>query len=439
MREELETVIAHFTHRTGLALTGRQREELGAYVERRFNDLGCAGAADYIGQLGRPEEFRGLVGCITVAETYFWREARQFEVLRQELLPGLLSLARAEGRKLRFWSAGCCTGEEPYALALIAAESGIQDEVEILGTDINEAYLERAVAGVYSRRSVEKLPPELLRRYFTPDGGAFRLAPEIRGRVRFELLNLGEPHYPSFLNGTAGVDAIFCRNVLIYFDKQRLAEVLERFKRCLSPGGVLAFGHSEMFPPEWGLTPRNIEGAFFYSEPALPPAGAEPPVYIPRPRAAATAPAGPAELPPAAPAPAAADPGALLAAAERLADAGRAKEAAELCRKAARLKPTLERAHYLLGVLELDRPEAARDHFRKVVYLDPANVLARWHMALLDQKLGRRGDALREFRNLERLAAGRPAEQLIDEKEGLTYGLLALLSRQAAAGLVAQT
>ena len=182
--------------------------------------------------------------------------------------------ARAQSRRLRIWSAGCCTGEEPYTLAIQAAERGVAEDVEILATDINESYLEKAIAGVFSRRSVEKLPALLLEKYFAKKDRSFLLDERLRRKVDFKQLNLAETCYPSFLNGTADLDVIFCRNVLIYFDEATIARILLRFRDCLRPGGILALGPSEMVHASVSLSSEKIGEAFFHfnhqKKPAVP-------------------------------------------------------------------------------------------------------------------------------------------------------------------------
>lgn len=382
---------------------------------------GDAGA--FIACLADPAEFRPLIDTLTVRETFFYRFAAQFDAFRDHLLPQFLARAAGEERRVRVWSAGCCTGDEPYTLAIIAAEQGCLDRIEILATDINESYLEAAMAGVFSTRSVAQLPAPLRQRYFTASGGRFTIDPAIRARVTFKWLNLADAVYPSVLNGTAGVDLIFCRNVLIYFDKLRIAVIIDSFAECLNDGGVVALGHSEVLPPEWTLAVQPIGDAFFYRRPA----GREPdevdrPIEPPFSRLASAIPPPPAPN---------AEATTLLDEAERLANHGRSSEAAAMCRRAIQLDASQVRGHYLLGVFSLDDPFNAHRCFRRAVDLNPAHLPARLHLAECADKMGRAAEAVVEYRQLERLARAWPPDEVLDSLEGITYGMLALIGQSA--------
>ncbi len=422
MRERTEAIAAHLAKITGLAFSPEQLSGLEDFLRKRFAILHISDPAVYIARLEDPAEFLEAVDRLTVKETFFYRHEAQFDAFMEHLLPVFLAGAAGEKRPVRLWCAGCCTGEEPYTLAILAAEAGCLDRIEILATDIHKGYLEAAMAGVYSGRSVEKLSPDILEKYFSKKGESFRLREDIRRKVDFKYLNLGGTFFPSFLNGTAGLDAVFCRNVLIYFEKARVREIIIRFTECLRDGGVLALGHSEMLPQDWPLAVQAAGEAFFYRPKKEEPAGALlPPVEPAKPQKRIISPAPP---------PAEA-PGALLLEAERLADAGRAAEAAVLCRRLIKENYALEKAHYLLGLLELARPEKALEHFKKTVYLNSGHLQARLHLAQCEEKLGRAGDAAREYRNLGRLAAARPPGELLDAVEGITCGMLALIAENA--------
>jgi len=431
MDDQLAALIGYLAQKTGLILSGTQRADLLRYLATRMATLGAASAADYIARLDDPSEFRALIDTLTVKETFFYRYEAQFDAFKDELLPGFLASARAEGRSVKLWSAGCCTGEEAYTLALLSAEAGCLDAVDILATDINEGYLEAAMEGSFSRRSVEKLSAALVAKYFSARQDRFILNEDVRRRVTLKYLNLAEAGFPSFLNGTSHLDMIFCRNVLIYFDKARVRDIIDRFAECLRPAGVLALGHSEMLPRDWPLTVGQVAAAFFYHKrPSVPRTShivAPPPVISTHKPHRVRTPRG--VVPPSPSEEAKEDDGQLLLRAERLADKGHADDAARLCREVLARDASLERAHYLLGLLALDRPEQAFEHFRKALYLDPSHLLARLHLAQCAEKTGRVADAVREYRNLERMARAKAPEEILDPAEGITYGMLALMGR----------
>lgn len=413
---ELSRLTAAVRQWLGISPTAEQAPELARFLSARLAALGCS-AEEYCARLSEPRELQALAARLTIAETCFYRFAPQWEALAAGILPEALARARARGRKARFWSAGCCTGEEPYTIAILVAEAGRAGDVEILATDVNEGYLERAKMGKFSARSLRHLPPPLAQKYFEARGGAFWLDESIRRRVRFAQLNLADSGYPGIANGTSGLDVIFCQNVLIYFDGGVSREAIGRLTECLEDGGVLALGPSEMLPAGARLAVRQVQGAFFYVKGA--PAAH---------RAPAALKGSSGRVPSAAPMP----PEALdaLERVSALAGQGLAEAARELCREVADVRPLEPRAHYLLGLLEYDEPQQARAHFRRALYLDPGHLLARLHAARCAQRLGRRREAARDFATLGRLAARRPPDDLLDAEEGLTCGMLTALCRR---------
>lgn len=191
---------------------------------------------------GRDEELSLLLQEILVNETYFYREVNQLRAFEEEILPSLIR-HRPDG-PLRIWSAGCSSGEEPYTIAMILAERGIFDKLEIAlyGTDISARALAKARAGVYTSNSFrgDEMGPWM--KYFVPEGAGFRIRDEIRKRVIFKQQNLLDEEG---FNPLRGLDAIFCRNVMIYFDRPAKRRVARVFHERLRPDGFLLLGHAE--------------------------------------------------------------------------------------------------------------------------------------------------------------------------------------------------
>ena len=164
-----------------------------------------------------------VISGLTVGETYFMRDSAQFAALRQDILPELIRRRQKE-RRLRIWSAGCASGEEPYSLAMVLSEL-IPDwerwSVLILGTDINKQSLARARQGLYKKWSFRQCDPGVSGRYFTPQEQRFQIKPDIARRVSFAYLNLAEDTYPSLITNTCAMDLILCRNVAIYLPRIR--------------------------------------------------------------------------------------------------------------------------------------------------------------------------------------------------------------------------
>jgi chemotaxis protein methyltransferase CheR len=191
-----------------------------------------------------------LASCLTIGETYFFRERRMFEILEQHILPEWIYARRATTRCLKIWSAGCCTGEEAYSLAMLIHKM-IPDlanwDITILATDINTRFLDKAKAGIYSKWSFRCTPGWVKERYFKKiREGRYEILPYFKEMVKFRRLNLVENRYPSSANLTAGMDLILCRNVLMYFIPWQANKVVDLFYRCLIDGGWMIVGPSEV-------------------------------------------------------------------------------------------------------------------------------------------------------------------------------------------------
>ena len=207
-----------------------------------------------------------VVAAMTTNESFFFRDKFPFENFRTFIIPNLLQ-ARASERRIRIWCAAAATGQEPYSLAMILKEMGCQLDgfrVEILATDLSDGVLEKGKSGIYSQFEVQRgLPIQLLVKYFTQTGEAWRIAPEIRNMVQFRPINL----IRNFSN-LGLFDVVFCRNVLIYFDQATKIAVLERIAGVTACDGYLALGGAEttiglteMFkaiPERRGLYARNL-------------------------------------------------------------------------------------------------------------------------------------------------------------------------------------
>jgi chemotaxis protein methyltransferase CheR len=193
----------------------------------------------------REEELAVLIDNLTTNETYFFRESPQLKAFSQEILPDLRRTL-ASRKTLRIWSAGCSTGEEPYTIAILLLESGDwwRDwQVEIMGSDINQRVLHTARRGVYKKGAHRATEPAMLSKYFIEEEkGNYRIIDKVRELVSFSYLNLLDPYKTSLVGN---MDVIFCRNVIIYFDKEAKKKVIESFHDKLREGGYLLLGHSE--------------------------------------------------------------------------------------------------------------------------------------------------------------------------------------------------
>ena len=232
---------------TGIHLSDQKRELVYGRLTRRLRTLQMRSFAEYRERLKRdPQEVAEFCNAITTNLTSFFREPHHFQYLRDHVLAPFAAHARG-GRRLRIWSAGCSTGEEPYSIAMTILEAlpdASQWDVRILATDLDSDVLERARRGIYPAERSANLSPERLARFFTERqeaGGLCRqVAPEVAALVTFKQLNLIHP-----LPMRGPLDAIFCRNVVIYFDKETQRDLFARIAQLQRPGDLLFLGHSE--------------------------------------------------------------------------------------------------------------------------------------------------------------------------------------------------
>jgi len=235
----------------GINLHDGKRELVQARLVKRLRATGCRNASEYLRYLeadSTGQEFTLLIDAISTNLTSFFREAGHFDFLRERLLPELMSRRRQRGdNRIRAWSAGCSTGEEPYSLAMTMLEAvGCEGswDVKLLATDISTRALSIARAGMYEKHRVASVPPALRAKYFAANRmegqTVYEVSPRLRQVVRFAHLNLMDA-WPF----TGPFDFIFCRNVMIYFDKPTQQKLVGRFWECLETGGYLFTGHSE--------------------------------------------------------------------------------------------------------------------------------------------------------------------------------------------------
>lgn len=251
--------LAGYVHeRVGIRLPPSKRVMLEGRVNKRVRALGLASPDDYAEAFLRgalpPGEEVHLIDCVTTNKTDFYREPEHFTALAEALIPDMIGRRGGRGpHRLKFWSAAASIGAEAYTIAMVAADLAAQRrdfDFAVLGTDVSTEVLAKARRAVYGADAVLPVPAEQRRRFILaardPGRREVRIAPEIRRLVRFERLNLVEPPWPV----DRDVDVIFCRNVLIYFDKPTQARVVNALASHLRPGGYLVLGHSEAMAGE---------------------------------------------------------------------------------------------------------------------------------------------------------------------------------------------
>lgn len=242
--------LAQFAHEhAGISLADSKRNLVYSRLSRRLRSLGLQTFREYREHLASdPSEIERFINAISTNLTKFFREAHHFDHFRTHVAVPFVQAARGKsGHRLRVWSAGCSTGEEPYTAAVVLKRE-IRDverhDVRILATDIDTEVIGKGVRGEYSAHSIDEVPRPY-QEFFQPISGDRAgdnviVGREIRSLVTFRRLNLMEP-WP--FNGN--FDAIFCRNVMIYFDGPTKSTLIDRFTQKLKPGGWLYIGHSE--------------------------------------------------------------------------------------------------------------------------------------------------------------------------------------------------
>jgi chemotaxis protein methyltransferase CheR len=241
-RRDFEEVRKMIYDHAGISLSDAKEDMVYSRLARRLRATGKRSFQDYLALIraGHEEEWEAFVNSLTTNLTDFFREAHHFQILREFLL------AR-RGRPVTIWSSASSTGEEPYSIAMTAVETlgGFGAPVEVLASDLDTNVLKKGEAGIYPVDRLGKLPASRQRQFFLRgtggNAGMARVRPELRSMVRFFRLNLLDGAWPI----RQPVDAIFCRNVMIYFDKPTQYAILKKMKPLLKPDGLLFVGHSE--------------------------------------------------------------------------------------------------------------------------------------------------------------------------------------------------
>ncbi len=414
-----------------------------------------------------------LASHLTVGETYFFRGSGGFDALEKHILPELFRLRRDGERRIRIWSAGCCTGEEPYSIAMLL-DRLIPDpngwHVTVLATDINPRFLRKAAQAVYGEWSFRGTPEWVRERYFRKrKDGRFALVPHIRDKVTFSYLNLADDVYPSLRNNTNAMDVIFCRNVLMYFHADRAKAVSRNLYRSLVDGGWLVVSATETSNILFSsFSAVEFPGALLYRkaasagpqafsvadrDPAFPEDSwaahrPEPgfPDEIAVPESARPVPRSPNPQPPGRPdalervgglARAPENLGTAAARARNCADQGRLAEAAEWCERAIATDKLNAAHHYLLAAVQQENGqiEAALQSLQRAVYLDAGFALAHFALGNMELSRGRYREARRHFANALALLRAGSGDDILPESDGLTVARLIEIIASVLSGL----
>lgn len=443
--------------RLGLQFEDSKLGFLGEVIQQRLNETGLdPDAYLHLLEFGNSDiEIAPLAKELTVPETYFFRNNDQFRALREVAIPARMA-AQAQTHKLNILSAGCASGEEPYSLAMLTLDLGLDPswQMSVRAIDINPTALKKAYRGHYSSWAFRETTPEQQKKWFRAEGRDFVVIDAVRDAVSFEECNLATDNADIWR--PESYDVIFCRNVLMYFSPEQARKVIGRISKALAPGGYFFLGHAETLR---GLSEdfhlRHTHGAFYYQKknhdenvppaghfiaPAFPAIGA-PPVSedwiqsIHRaservqalsagpPKAGtarAAAPKQPRKAPDMSPVfallhgdrfsdalayvkemrkDALDDPDVLLVEAMLLAHGSKTTEAESVCQRLLQIDEMNASAHHVLALCRETAADldGAMEHDRIAAYLDPSFAMPHLHMGLMARRLGNRDLARREL------------------------------------------
>lgn len=482
----LTQVSERLASRIGLHFPPERWSDLQRGLSAAAGALGFADAETCaLGLLSAPlerEQIEVLASCLTVGETYFFREKRAFEVLEQQIFPELIAARRGRDQRLRLWSAGCCTGEEAYSLAMVLHRllPDIADwQVTLLATDINPRFLQKAAAGVFGEWSFRNVPAGVKEKYFRRTAQKrYAIADDIKRRVTFSYLNLVEDAYPSLTTNTNAIDVIFCRNVLMYFEPAQARRVLHRLHCSLVDGGWLLVSACEAPQLTFaGFASLHESGTVVYRKtsarqtPSVSVAETSaneqlaPFAFVapdPTPLVVDPSPPSVVDLPcvPMVPSVSASaaesrekalglfehglyaeaaeqlkqlvtgegtDPKALALLARACANQGKLGEALNWCEKMLVADKMNASFHYLRAMILQEQGAVAEavGALKRALYLDPYFVLAHFALGNLARSQTKKVEAAKHFQNAQNLLRGLQPDEILPESEGITAGRLA--------------
>ncbi|MGA7827500.1 MAG: CheR family methyltransferase [Geobacteraceae bacterium] len=273
--EKTLTLFSRFISRTmGLHFSSERLPDLGLKMESvcgkfAFDDSEACMLWLMSTPLSR-EHLEVLAGALTIGETYFFRDPHCFRALEEHVLRDLVEVRRNGDKRLRIWSAGCSSGEEPYSLAILLSRM-LPDldswNILLLATDINPHAIDKAQQGVYGRWSFRDSPPWLMEYFKENTDRRYEIMPRIREMVQFSHLNLAEDCYPTLFSNTNALDLIFCRNVMLYFQPELINTVTAKFHHALRDDGWLFLGPTEAIQrPLQGFSRQRFSGAIGYQK-----------------------------------------------------------------------------------------------------------------------------------------------------------------------------
>lgn len=423
----------------GLAFEATRADELGHRIASLTAELGLPDARACISHLlatdWSADLQRRLAAHLTIGESYFFRDPPLMDALVREVLPEIIDRRRQAGQlRLRIWSAGCSTGEEPYSVAILLREM-LPDiarwDIALTATDLNARFLAKAAAGRFGVWSFRGVSPIRLARWFRRlDAQTREVDPSVRAMVQFDEMNLAQPAWASPRAGIAQVDLLLCRNVLMYFTREQASECASRLALALAPGGWLALSPTEVCGLHLDpLQALHFDGALLHRKPerlarSTAPTdaiGAPVPFACTAPQPQVETMTVTADRDPPASSMAAADQ---LAA--RLANEGRLDEALHWCDRWLAGNRLAPEAHYLRGLilLEMGSHREAEEALHRCLYLEPQMSLAHVALGQIARQRGHAVGARRHISIARALLEKHERDALLHEAGGLTAGRL---------------
>lgn len=476
----LSEYIALISKRLGISIHSHQINELKKIIQQACNEFQLK-PADYLQKLQECRDdsppLTFLVSGITIGETYFFRDTKQMNLLRDNILPALIRKKREiNDLSLRIWSAGCSSGEEIYTIAMMLRQllPDIQLwRLQLLGTDINTTMLKKAVSGHYSEWSMRSIPESLKKAFFVPEKGGYTLTPETRRMAVFNWLNLHDDNWPSMLNSTNAQDLILCRNVLIYFNSDSVDKLMKKMATSLVEDGYLLLGASDPVNTKIeGLYFHYTQGMLFSRIPPAVKSVSTPRKIapsIPHPaRTLSVAVQSTKKQPLPVPLVFQSTPSLSVdtvevqdmlkearwkdilslteaiektpsrnntlinARAKALTNLGKLREAVAFCRSNMTGTDNIELMLMLsMALAELNQSAEAEAELRKILYLDHQCVMAHYQLGLLLLRNRKKIAGLKCLKNAVVIAATKKAEDTVPGCEGLNYGSLTeILARE---------
>jgi chemotaxis protein methyltransferase CheR len=456
--------------RLGIVINDYQRNDMNKAILQSCRKFSCT-PENYLNMLMSCRDdsplLEQLISSITIGETYFFRDAHQMQLLREIALPSIIKTKREQNNlSLRIWSAGCASGEEIYTLAIMLCES-MPDikkwNLTLFGSDISMTALHKAMNGVYSEWSMRAIPKQYKERYFFYKNNKYHLASQIKDLVTFSYLNLHSDNFPSILNNTNAQDLILCRNVLIYFDKNHIEQLMKKLDASLTPEGFILLGASDpiniskttlvSYPHEGALLThtklkKEIKTPDTFLKPSLP--------LTVKPAVKNIKPVTPKQPP--------GNPEVFItkllndnawqealdainnyqghavnsvfflnAKAAALANLGQLELACKTCQQSLANDPVNPHTHFTLAMILLEQNHfsEAETALRKVLFLDPQFVAGHFQLGLLLIRNEQKNEGIKSLKNALTITLSQAPSTSVEGFKNINYGHLAeILKRE---------